>query len=95
MIYDWMGIQSATPSWSDLKTVKQWWSAYNGRPGYSRKAGISLQMLVCWEIWNERNARVFRNKESPTMRVVAVIKDEAKTWVIAGARLLSNLIPGE
>uniref|UniRef100_A0A453F3K7 Reverse transcriptase zinc-binding domain-containing protein n=1 Tax=Aegilops tauschii subsp. strangulata TaxID=200361 RepID=A0A453F3K7_AEGTS len=64
IIYNWLGIQSANPSWSNLQTVKQWWSSNEGRPGYSRKANNSLQMFICWEIWNERNARVFRSKAS-------------------------------
>jgi hypothetical protein len=31
----------------------------------SRKAVASLSLLVLWEIWNERNARVFYNKHVP------------------------------
>ncbi|KAF7088625.1 hypothetical protein CFC21_091713 [Triticum aestivum] len=88
MIYDWLGIQSTTPSWSDLQTVKQWWAASGRRLGCPRKAANSLQILVCWEIWNERNARFFHKKEYMPTRVVGIIKEEAKTWVLAGASFL-------
>ncbi|XBI10029.1 hypothetical protein VPH35_137430 [Triticum aestivum] len=94
-IFDWLGWQFSTLSWDDLETVNQWWIASEDWPGYCRKAVNSLQMLICWEIWNERNARVFRNKASLPSRVAASIKDEAKTWVVVGARLLGNILPGE
>ncbi|KAM3293891.1 hypothetical protein ACQJBY_037044 [Aegilops geniculata] len=94
-IFGWMGWQSATPSWSDLQIVNQWWISSEGQPGYSRKAINPLQMLIYSEIWNERNARVFHNKASLPSRVAATIRDEAKTWVIAGAIFLGNILPGE
>uniref|UniRef100_A0A8I6X1E1 Uncharacterized protein n=1 Tax=Hordeum vulgare subsp. vulgare TaxID=112509 RepID=A0A8I6X1E1_HORVV len=84
LIYVWLGRQSVTPSWHDLHQVKQWWNLGKGQPRYSRKVINSLQMLICWEIWNERNARVFRNKASLSTRVVAKIREGAKTWVVAG-----------
>ncbi|XBI90366.1 hypothetical protein VPH35_028009 [Triticum aestivum] len=95
MVFDWLGIQSATPGWSNLQIIKQWWTSNDGMQRNSRKANNSLQMLICWEIWNERNTRVFRSKALHTSRVAATIKDEANTWVIVGARLLGNLILGE
>ena len=29
----------------------------------------SLVILVCWEIWNERNARIFNSTEAPSFTV--------------------------
>ena len=93
MIYDWLGWQSTTSSWHDLHTVKQWWKSGEGQPGYSRKAVNSLQVLIYWEIWNERNARVFHNKASLPTSVAAKIREEAKTLVVAGATFLGNILP--
>ena len=60
------------------------------------RKGISpMVMLASQKIWNERNVSVFCNKESPPTRVVAIIKEEAKTWVLAGASFLGNINPGE
>lgn len=39
---------------------------------------IHKKMLVCWAIWNERNARVFRNMASLPAEVVASIKAKAR-----------------
>jgi hypothetical protein len=42
----------------------------------SRKALASLTMLVSWEIWKKRNARVFRNKASTVTMLVTKMKEE-------------------
>jgi hypothetical protein len=55
----------------------------------------SLAMLIIWEVWNERNDRVFKNKSAPTQVVFEKIKKEANLWVLAGAKSLSNLMPRE
>ena len=55
----------------------------------------TLMMLVAWEIWNERNARVFRNTAAPTTVVITKIKDEASIWARAGAKYLCNIMPRE
>jgi hypothetical protein len=48
-----------------------------------------------WEIGKERNARVFRQKISPTFIILDKIKCEARLWVIAGAKRLGDLMPEE
>jgi hypothetical protein len=52
-------------------------------------------MLVAWEIWNERNARTFKNKSTLPAIIFDRIKSEARTWVVAGAKHLGLLIAGE
>jgi len=47
---------------------------------------------VIWEIWNERNARVFRNHETSALGLLAKIKSEASAWIAAGAKALESLI---
>jgi hypothetical protein len=59
------------------------------------KGLASLALLTVWEIWKERNARVFRHKLSPTFVILDKIKGEARLWVLAGAKGLGNLMPGE
>ena len=52
-------------------------------------------MLVSWEIWKERNARVFRSSATPTAVVVRNIKEEVRLWVMAGAKNLGVVMPRE
>ena len=61
----------------------------------NRKAMTSLVLLTSWEIWNEWNARVFRNKHASSINILSKIKLEAKLWVLAGAKRLGELMPGE
>jgi hypothetical protein len=59
-------------------------------PSTNRKALASLTFVVSWEVWNERNARVFRNKHAPSLVLLAKIKNEARLWVITGAKKLAK-----
>nr|TKW26116.1 hypothetical protein SEVIR_3G165300v2 [Setaria viridis] len=52
----------------------------------------SLIILVLWEIWNERNIRIFQNKEQTIHRKVNKIKDQTATWIAAGAKHLEFII---
>ena len=60
----------------------------------NREAIASLTMLIGWTIWNERNARVFRNKSTPPPILFNNIKNEAITWVTAVAKKLGTVMPG-
>ena len=56
------------------------------------KAMATLTLLTTWTIWNERNARVFQKKSTPPQIILRNLKEEARLWVLAGAKRLSNLI---
>jgi hypothetical protein len=86
----WLGINGIQPSqWVGL-SVKQWWSSMT-----NRKAVASLTLLVTWEIWNEWNACVFRNKHTPFFVLLDKIKREVRLWVLAGAKRLGEIMPEE
>jgi hypothetical protein len=59
-----------------------------------RKGLASLALLTVWEIWKERNARVFRHKSSPSFVILDKIKCEARLWVLAGAKRLGDFNAG-
>uniref|UniRef100_A0A0E0EIJ5 Anthocyanin 5-aromatic acyltransferase n=1 Tax=Oryza meridionalis TaxID=40149 RepID=A0A0E0EIJ5_9ORYZ len=58
-----------------------------------KKGLCTLILLVGWEIWKERNQRIFEHKETVVPRLLAKIKEETRTWVLAGAKKLSEFIP--
>ncbi|XBH55010.1 hypothetical protein VPH35_077182 [Triticum aestivum] len=95
LMNDWLGIQSHTTSWADFPSVERWWDTNGLLKRASRKALNSLKMLICWAIWNERNARIFQNKASLPTHIFSSIKAEAQLWVRAGVKYLRNLIPVE
>jgi hypothetical protein len=58
------------------------------------KKGLrSLILLVVWEIWKERNRRIFEHKEMAAPCLMAKIKEEARTWTLAGAKRLRDFLP--
>ena len=61
----------------------------------NRKAMASLTRLVTWEIWNERNARVFNKKFTSPVVILDRVKREARMWVSAGAKCLGEIMPRE
>ncbi|KAG2540080.1 hypothetical protein PVAP13_9NG531714 [Panicum virgatum] len=56
---------------------------------------LQLSLLVIWEIWCERNARVFRRHETSAPGLFSKIKNEAAAWALAGAKDLESLIRRE
>lgn len=93
----WIGINDIEPQqWQGAGlSIKTWWSMITDGVIPNRKALASLTLLITWELWNERNARVFRNKHAPPFVVLDRIKNEVRLWVIAGAKHLGEIMPGE
>ena len=91
-----MGLHDVWPGdWHVFATVNDWWTDIIHKRAPNRKAMASLAMLVSWEIWLERNARVFRNKSSTSIMLIEKIKNEAAMWCLARAKALSNVMPRE
>jgi hypothetical protein len=76
-------------------TIKEWWTLLVDGATPHCKALVSLTLLIVWELWNERNARVFHNKQSPSFVILDKIKFGARLWAIAGAKKLGSIVPGE
>jgi hypothetical protein len=90
---EWLGLPSIqTDNWADL-SFPEWWNLMT--TGHNRKGLATLSMLIIWEVWNERNDRVFKSKQAPTQIVFDRIKKEARLWVLAGAKKLGLLMPRE
>jgi len=70
-------------AWPPSNTTEEWWTSISNAPSTSRKGLRSLIILVCWEVWKERNARVFEHRESTNFVVLQRIKDEARLWIKA------------
>jgi chemotaxis methyl-accepting protein methylase len=96
MVKVWLGTDSFdTNGWTDDIALQSWWKNMSSTNVPNRKALASLTILVSWTIWNERNARVFRNKSTPPLVLLNNIKTEVKLWMCAGAKCLSHVITGE
>ncbi|KAM3365049.1 hypothetical protein ACQJBY_015046 [Aegilops geniculata] len=85
----------STTIWQTRTSVKDWWNSNLQICLGSPKALASLMMLISWEIWTERNARVFRNTAIPSMVLTCKIKEEVSLWAVAGAKHMSAVMPRE
>jgi hypothetical protein len=95
MVKDWLGLVDFEPnSWNNFEEVEDWWTTIVFAHGGRRKSVASLLMLVTWELWKERNARTFNNKSTMPTTIFEMIKLEARTWTLAGAKHLGTLISG-
>jgi hypothetical protein len=95
LLTEWLGVHGVHPrQWAGLN-IQEWWSSMAEGPSPNRKGLASLTLLTVLEIWQERNARIFNNMLSPTFVIVDKIKCEVRLWVLAGARKLGDLMPGE
>ena len=73
----WRGCQAlnlacwaATPSSSVMINM----ITHKAQPGSERQAIRLMIILVCWEIWQERNSCIFRSKEASPADVIARIR---------------------
>jgi hypothetical protein len=80
-------------NWAQPASLQDWWTAIATHPGTPRKGNRTLLLLVTWEIWKERNQRIFQRNELSILSLCTKIKEEAKTWTLAGAKRLSEIIP--
>jgi hypothetical protein len=72
--------------------VFEYWQAMANTSTSSPKGLRTAIMLISWEIWKERNERVFNNKSSLPSVIMHKIREEGKDWVLAGAKGLAVLL---
>jgi hypothetical protein len=91
---NWAQAASLMPSnWNQTADLKEWFTELVASAAPSARSGLwSLTVLTIWEIWIERNARVFRRTARSAQQVVSSIQDEARNWVFAGNRGLDLLL---
>jgi hypothetical protein len=79
--------------WANFNYLDEWVCAISGALGRCWKGLTTLLLLTAWELWNESNARVFRNVAYMPGLVVSIIKSSAALWGIARAKYLSAIMP--
>ena len=69
-----------------------YWLAVSKSTTSSPNGLRSAITLITWEIWKERNERVFNNKSSLPSVVMHKMREEGKDWILAGAKNLAELV---
>jgi hypothetical protein len=90
----WIGTPELLPSeWRPSTSTMEWWVNVSTAPGVPCKGSRSVALLVGWEVWKERNNRVFDQRELPS--IINRIKAEASLWIAAGAKCLAAFFTRE
>ncbi|KAI4997019.1 hypothetical protein ZWY2020_052361 [Hordeum vulgare] len=90
-VWNAIAVSAQTPSlqrasWMDDKPLSDWFHDLT-TPDLEtqRKKGVrALAMLICWELWLERNRRIFKKTELQVSALITRIRDEAAAWKLAG-----------
>uniref|UniRef100_A0A0E0C3X2 Uncharacterized protein n=1 Tax=Oryza meridionalis TaxID=40149 RepID=A0A0E0C3X2_9ORYZ len=61
-------------------------------PNEKRKDVKSILIALSWEIWKERNSRVFRKIEAPSQGIIYRATEETWLWHAGGAKGLQCLL---
>jgi hypothetical protein len=74
-------------SWSNANNNFQCWyrSLLGEQTKERRKIIFPLVNLVCWELWKERNQRIFEKKDRSANAMITKILEEIDVWRTAGA----------
>jgi hypothetical protein len=76
-----------------MTTLREWSiQLMAGLPSTGKEGLRSLIMLIMWEVWPERNRRVFKKECKQIQQIVEGIYDEAKAWVYAGNKGLQLIL---
>ena len=79
--------------WNNMDSVVQRWLTVGTSTASPCKAVRSMTLLVTWELWRERNARIFEHQYKSRTVLIAKIKEEARLWCSAGAKRLREILP--
>jgi len=83
----------APTNWRLKHDLRLWYLDLSRGASPLRREGVrSMIMLASWEIWKERNNRVFNRKCNSCVQVFRAIQEEAKVWIRAGNKGLAELL---
>lgn len=93
------GMNSGAPdlapsNWVNIDDFELWFLELGHNTSPRRKPGVrSIIMLILWELWKERNSRIFNKAAKSPEQLFRNIQDEARTWVRAGNKSLDEVLP--
>lgn len=81
-------------NWGQTDDLGQWFVEMGNSGQQTRRHGVrSMVMLTVWEIWKERNNRVFNKINRTPEQVFSEVQDEARVWIRAGNKGVEMVLP--
>ncbi|CAN6296602.1 unnamed protein product [Urochloa humidicola] len=73
--------------------IEDWWNlSLAGTSKQIRRSKATIMIYTVWNIWKERNRRVFEGISATPQRVMALIKEEMSIWESAYAADVSPFV---
>uniref|UniRef100_J3M7K7 Histone H2A/H2B/H3 domain-containing protein n=1 Tax=Oryza brachyantha TaxID=4533 RepID=J3M7K7_ORYBR len=89
-------IKCANIDMNSTMQLDDWWTnAVSAQPKDLKGGTKTIITLISWEIWKERNNRVFNRKEATVRELVSRILDKITSWSTCGAKKLSALMTNQ
>lgn len=89
-----MSVTLRPMSWNQDTDLIQWFMDLGNSTPRDKKEGTrSIIVLTIWEIWKERNNRIFMRSNKMPEQLFNAIREEVKLWIRAGNRALESLLP--
>ena len=78
-MHHWTDRLISTPTaWME---VEDWWNtSFQTSSAENRARVAALLIYTVWNIWNERNMRIFQGISQPAIRILGLIKEEMEVW---------------
>ena len=91
----WISAPALNPTaWSQDTNLQSWFIELGDSGLGARKEGVrSITMLTAWEIWKERNNRIFNRESKSAEQLLGSIQNEGRTWILAGNRGVELVTP--
>ncbi|CAO2169178.1 unnamed protein product [Urochloa humidicola] len=91
LVVDWCAGLVQLPQ-RDL-SIEDWWNqSLEGTPRETKRQKAAIMIYTVWNIWKERNRRIFEHKAATPQRVLALIKEEMSIKESASAVFLSPIV---
>ena len=90
----WAQVPSLRPeNWTHEENLQDWFVALIADTSKSARPGVgSVIVIAIWELWLERNNRVFKKNSNTVQQIVHSIHDAVRNCITAGNKGLVQLI---
>ena len=93
VIANWANCPSLSPhNWTGVLDLQYWFRDLTSASTQQRRGLLTLVLLVIRSLWKERNNRIFKHEELTVPRFTALLRDEVRTWIFAGAKHLETIV---
>lgn len=84
LVFQKFDVQLNPPAATEPSLEDWWFHSVQQLPPRMRRKLNCLIICTWWQLWKERNARIFKHKASPPTAILCLINEELRLWSNAG-----------